>query len=49
MENEYGAIDVDGSLLKQEAQKAGADLKIWEMTEGCICCSVKADFASGVF
>ena len=48
MENEYGAIDVDGSLLKQEAQEAGSDLKIWEMTEGCICCSVKADFASSV-
>lgn len=46
LENEYGAIDIDGSLLKQE--RGERDLRIWEMTEGCICCSVKSDFAGSV-
>ena len=34
MENEYGAVNVDGDLLEQTN-----DLNIWELTEGCICCS----------
>ena len=32
MENEYGAVNVDGDLLEQTN-----DLNIWELTEGCIC------------
>lgn len=42
MENEYGEIPIDGGLLGQE------QLNIWELTEGCICCSTKSDFASSV-
>lgn len=44
MENEYGAIGVDGDLLEQ----ADTSINIWEMTEGCICCTRKADFASSI-
>lgn len=40
MENEYGAVNVDGDLLEQTN-----DLNIWELTEGCICCSMQNDFA----
>lgn len=36
MENEYGAVNVDGDLLEQTK-----DLNIWELTEGCICCSMQ--------
>lgn len=44
MENEYGAIGVDGDLLEQ----SDGSINIWEMTEGCICCTRKADFASSI-
>lgn len=44
LENEYGASGIDGDLLKNETDK----VNIWELTEGCICCSVKADFATSV-
>lgn len=41
MENEYGS-GVDGAVLQNDR------LKVWEMTEGCICCSLKSDFALSV-
>ena len=43
MENEYGAVNVDGDLLEQTK-----DLNIWELTEGCICCSMQNDFATSI-
>ncbi len=43
MENEYGEEGIDGSLLQKEDR-----LKVWELTEGCICCSLKGDFASSI-
>lgn len=43
MENEYGEVGVDSALLKEEGE-----LNIWELTEGCICCSMKSDFASSI-
>ncbi len=42
-ENEYAQADIDKALLSQTA-----GLNIWEMTENCICCSGKQDFASSV-
>ncbi|MGI5107340.1 GTP-binding protein [Treponema socranskii] len=42
MENEYGGAGIDGNLLEQNR------LKVWELTEGCICCSKKSDFAMSV-
>ena len=42
MENEYGGAGIDGNLLEQNR------LKVWEMTEGCVCCSLKSDFAMSV-
>ncbi len=41
LENEYGDQDIDGDILKESTE-------IWEMTEGCICCSMRSDFASSV-
>lgn len=46
LENEYGAAGVDGEILKSDA--AAGNLNIWELAEGCICCSVKGDFAAAV-
>ena len=45
MENEMGAVGVDGGLLSSALQQ---DVKVWELTEGCICCSMKTDFATSV-
>lgn len=42
MENEYGDVGLDGDILKEDR------LKVWELTEGCICCSLKSDFASSI-
>lgn len=42
-ENEYGTSGVDGDVLKE-----ATNVNIWELTEGCICCSVKGDFAASV-
>ena len=42
MENEYGDVGLDGSILEEDR------LKVWELTEGCICCSLKSDFASSI-
>ena len=41
LENEYGDQDIDGDLLRDETE-------IWELTEGCICCSMRSDFASSI-
>lgn len=42
MENEYGSEGIDGDILRDDR------LKVWELTEGCICCSLKGDFASSI-
>lgn len=46
LENEYGSMGIDGDILKNET--SAAQVNIWEMAEGCICCSMKGDFASTV-
>lgn len=46
LENEYGAAGIDGDILKNET--AAEEINIWEMAEGCICCSMKGDFAASV-
>ena len=42
MENEYGDVDIDSNILKDEG------MNIWELTEGCVCCSMKQDFATSI-
>lgn len=44
MENEYGEANVDSAVLKDDTP----DANIWEITEGCICCSRKKDLAASV-
>lgn len=48
MENEYGEVGIDGQLLSEDAQEPSEKINIWELTEGCICCSMKSDFASSI-
>ena len=42
LENEYADIGIDGDFLDEK------NLNVWEMSEGCICCSMKADFKSSI-
>lgn len=42
LENEFGAVNVDEAVLREEND----EMKIYELTSGCICCSTKGEFAS---
>jgi len=42
LENEYSDLGIDGKRLQDST------INIWELTEGCICCSTKQDFAQSV-
>lgn len=46
LENEYAHIGIDGDNLKRELN--AEKVNVWELTEGCICCSNKNDFATSV-
>lgn len=39
LENDYGGTNLDSQFL---SQKTGAE--IWDLTEGCACCTMKQDF-----
>ncbi len=47
LENEYAAAGIDGGLL-ENSLPPDQKPNIWELTEGCICCSMKGDFAASV-
>lgn len=42
IENEFGEIGIDGGFLKQSG------IKIREMNQGCICCSLVGDFETSL-
>lgn len=46
LENEYGSMGIDGDILGSGT--SAEKVNIWELAEGCICCSMKGDFASTV-
>ncbi len=48
LENEYAPVGIDGGLLEAAMPQSSRQQSIWELTEGCICCSKKGDFASSV-
>lgn len=43
LENEYGQADIDSQLLQSQT-----DLDVYELTQGCVCCTLKQDFAASV-
>lgn len=43
LENEYAGSKVDTTILEEED-----DVNVWEMTEGCICCTMKNNFANKI-
>ena len=42
IENEFGEQDVDGKLIEKNAREQAAE-EIFEMNNGCICCTVRQD------
>ena len=38
LENEFGKVGIDGKLLQLEG------LTVYEISSGCICCTLKNDF-----
>lgn len=43
LENEYAQVDIDKAILLENS-----NMNIWELTENCICCSGKQDFANSI-
>ena len=43
LENEYGQTDIDRQMLESEA-----DMEVYELTQGCVCCTMKQDFAASI-
>lgn len=43
LENEYAGSKVDTTILENED-----DINVWEMTEGCICCTMRNNFANKI-
>ncbi|MBF1332409.1 MAG: hypothetical protein HXM66_06535, partial [Mogibacterium diversum] len=43
LENEYASLNIDEDILKEESE-----LSVWELTEKCICCTGKTDFALNI-
>lgn len=41
LENEYGSADVDQQILEDQAD-------VWDLTEGCVCCTKSADLNASV-
>lgn len=42
--NEFGEIGIDGDLLRSCTPETCEDSKIWELTNGCLCCTVQEEF-----
>lgn len=43
LENEYGSTDVDQQVLEQQDAA-----EVWNLTEGCVCCTKSADLNASV-
>lgn len=43
IENEFGSIDIDSSLISSNAQLAAKE-DVISMDNGCVCCTVRGDF-----
>ncbi|XOQ52395.1 MAG: Cobalamin synthesis protein P47K [Succiniclasticum sp.] len=44
LENEFGETDIDAKIIGQDVNP----MKIWEVTENCVCCTGKADFLTNL-
>ena len=44
-ENEFADVNIDSGILKNDNNK---DIEVWEMSNGCVCCSTQSDFAASL-
>lgn len=42
--NEFGEIGIDGELLRGCTPETCDESQIWELTNGCLCCTVQEEF-----
>jgi len=42
--NEFGEVGIDGELLRACNPETCAEENIWELTNGCLCCTVQEEF-----
>lgn len=43
VENEFGAVGIDGGIIRDAAQ--GPDITVVELANGCVCCSVRGEMS----
>lgn len=43
LENEFGAVNIDGALLR-----GGENISVVELSNGCVCCSVRGEFTAAL-
>lgn len=43
LENEYGSTDIDQQIIRTSDEAS-----VWDLTEGCICCTKSADLSASV-
>lgn len=43
LENEFGAVNIDGALLR-----TGQNVNVVELSNGCVCCSVRGEFTEAL-
>ncbi len=43
LENEFGAVNIDGALLR-----GGDNVNVVELSNGCVCCSVRGEFTAAL-
>ena len=48
LENEFGDLNLDSDYLKSDIGDNEDDVKVWELTNGCICCSTNLDFTHSI-
>ncbi len=51
VENEFADLNIDANILLEESKQNRTEeeeMKIWELSEGCICCSLNLDFTHSV-
>lgn len=48
LENEYGSENIDGNRLINSPSTTNKSINIFELSEGCICCSTKNEIALSV-
>lgn len=47
IENEFGAAGIDGALIQAQVN-AQANVEVLELSNGCVCCSIRGELTSAL-